>query len=107
MIFQIVGGQQVWRGKGVNREYLLYKLKEFHRTHQSPPTQTIKDLNEAFKWLPKSSYAAEAKPLLGDAGKRRRGVTSLGDLLIPLLIRLGVHDAEQVESKASEARGSH
>lgn len=69
--------------------------------------QTIKDLNEAFKWLPKSSYAAEAKPLLGDAGKRRRGVTSLGDLLIPLLIRLGVHDAEQVESKTSEARGSH
>jgi hypothetical protein len=79
MIFQIVGGRQVWRGKGVDREYLLYKLKEFHRTHQSPATQTVGDLNEAFKWLPKSSYREEAEQLSVAAGKRRRGVTSLGE----------------------------
>lgn len=107
MIFQIVGGRQVWRGKGVDREYLLYKLKEFHRTHRSPATQTVGDLNEAFKWLPKSSYREEAEQLSVAAGKRRRGVTSLGDLLIPLLIRLGVPASDEVDSSSSEARDSH
>ena len=31
MVFQIVGGLQVWRGKGVNPETILDKLREFHR----------------------------------------------------------------------------
>ena len=63
MVYQLVGGRQVWRGEGVDREYLLAKLQEFHRLHHTPIEQAIRDLNEAFAWLPKSAYAAEAKPL--------------------------------------------
>ena len=106
MVYQLVGGQQVWRGKGVDREYLLYKLREFHRLHNTPLEQVVTDMNEAFHWLPKSTYASEAKPLEELARKKSRGVTQIGDLLLPLLIRLGVQDPERVESTSSEARGS-
>ena len=63
MVYQLVGGRQVWRGRGVDREYLLAKLQEFHGLHHTPIDQSIRDLTEAFVWLPKSAYAAEAKPL--------------------------------------------
>jgi hypothetical protein len=35
MVYQLVGGRQLWRGRGVDREYLLAKLQEFHRVHQT------------------------------------------------------------------------
>ena len=104
MVYQLVGGRQVWRGKGVDRQYLLAKLQEFHRVHQTPIEQTIGDLQEAFAWLPKSAYAAEAQPLEELARKKHRGPKRIGDLLVPLLIRLGVQD--KVESNTSEARRS-
>ncbi len=125
MVFQIVGGRQLWRRKGVDREYLLYKIREFHRVHKTPLTQCIEDIQEAFEWLPKSSYNSEAKPLTELTRKRRRGIASIGKLLIPLLIRLGVVGEEdidkttdtvqpetrdlsgsQLESDTSEARNS-
>ena len=109
MVFQLVGGRQVWRGKGVDRESLLAKLQEFHRVHKTPIEQSIRDMNEAFAWLPRSAYAGEAKPLHAFAGKKRRGVQHIGDLLRPLLMRLaaGIEEEEQdVESKMSEARSS-
>ncbi len=108
MVYQLVGGRQLWRGRGVDREYLLAKLQEFHRLHKTPLDQSVCDLNEAFQWLPKSAYAAEAQPLQELARKRKRGPQRLGDLLLPLLIRLGVENdpAAQVESNTSDARGS-
>ena len=106
MVYQLVGGRQLWRGKGVDREYLLGKLQEFHRLHKTPIDQSIRALNEAFVWLPKSAYGKEAKPLLERARKRRRGPQHIGDLLIPLLMRLGVSIGEEVESNTSEARRS-
>lgn len=106
MVFQIVGGRQVWRGKGVDREAILSKLREFHRDHHSELDQMISDMNEAFAWLPKSTYGSEAKPLAELAGKKRQGPQPIGDLLVNLLIRLGVGTADQVESKSSEALGS-
>jgi transposase len=112
MVYQLVGGRQVWRGRGVDRESLLAKLQEFHRVHHTPIEQAVRDLNEAFAWLPKSIYAAEAKPLAEFAGKRRR-LQRIGDLIVPLLIRLGVRGQElgvppeeTIESNTSEARGS-
>jgi transposase len=108
MVYQLVGGQQVWRGKGVDREYLLAKLQEFHRVHRTAIEQSIRDMNEAFSWLPQSTYAAEAKPLEELCRKKRR-VQHIGDLLMPLLIRLGVGIAQEeanVESNTSEARSS-
>jgi len=113
MVYQLVGGRQVWRGRGVDREHLLAKLQEFHRLHHTPIDQTIRDLNEAFVWLPKSTYADEAKPLAELAHSKRRGPQRLGDLIISLLIRLGVTPeelggprAQIVESNTSEARSS-
>ena len=106
MVYQLVGGRQVWRGKGVDREYLLAKLQEFHRLHKTPLEQAVRDMNEAFAHLPSSAYAAEARPLEELARKGRRGPRRIGDLLIPLLIRLGVGLADEVESKTSEARSS-
>jgi transposase len=109
MVYQLVGGRQLWRGKGAGREYLLAKLQEFHRVHESPIDQAIRDLHEAFAWLPKSAYAEEAKPLAELARKKQRGPQRIGDLMIPLLIRLGVPIVpieEKVESHTSEARSS-
>jgi hypothetical protein len=113
MVYQLVGGRQVWRGRGVDREYLLLKLQEFHRVHHTPIDQSIRDLNEAFVWLPKSAYAAEAKPLMELPRRKRRGPQSIGDLLVPLLIRLGLNreelgvpGEETVQSNTSEARSS-
>jgi transposase len=106
MVYQLVGGRQLWRGKGVDRDYLLAKLQEFHRLHANPLDQAIRDLHEALVWLPKSAYAAEAKPLAELARKSRRGLKRLGDLMIPLLIRLGVGVPDEVKSNPSEARSS-
>jgi len=106
MVYQLVGGRQVWRGKGVDREYLLSKLQAFHRDHKTPVEQSIRDMNEAFAWLPESAYAEEAKPLAELVRKKHRGVKSIGDLLLPLLIRLGVANEEEVTSDTSEVRSS-
>ena len=109
MVYQLVVGRQVWRGKGVDREYLLAKLQEFHRLHKTPISQSIRDLHEAFAWLPKSSYAEEAKPLAELARKKHHGPKPIGDLMIPLLIRLGVaieEEPKEIESNTSEARSS-
>lgn len=113
MAYQLVGGRQVWRGRGVDRESLLLKLQEFHRVHRTPIAQSIRDLNEAFAWLPKSEHAAEAKPLAELVHQKRRGPQRIGDLLIALLIRLGLSRAElgvaaeeTLESTTSEARSS-
>lgn len=106
MAFQIVSGRQVWRGKGVDREYLLKKLHEFHRVHKTPVEQTVSDMNEAIQWLPKSTHASEAQPLQAMAQKQRRGPKPIADLLLPLLVRLGVPSVEGVQLELSEARGS-
>ncbi len=109
MTYQLVGGRQVWRGKGVDREYVLAKLQEFHRLHATPLDQTIRDLEAAYAWLPKSTYAEEAQPLAQLVRTKHRGPQNIGELMIPLLIRLGVsideHDGE-LESNTSEARSS-
>lgn len=104
MVFQLVSGRQVWRGQGVDREYLLAKLQEFHRLHKTPLEQVLRDMNEAFVWLPKSAYAGEAKPLAELVKKKHRGPKRIGDLLMPLLIRLGVTNPDEVELTESEAR---
>ena len=102
MVFQIVSGRQVWRGKRIDRDYLLFKLREFHRTHRAPLDTTVADMNEAFKWLPKAVYSDEAKLLAELARAKRRGAASIGDLLIPLLVRLGVRQETEIESQTSE-----
>lgn len=103
MVFQIVSGRQVWHGKGIDREYVLLKLREFHRTHATSLDQAVADMNEAYDWLPPSSHATEVKPLAQLVAKTRKGVNSIGELLIPLLVRLGVRRDAGLESESSEA----
>jgi hypothetical protein len=108
MVYQLVGGRQVWRGRGVDRELLLAKLLEFHRLHQTPIEQSLRDLQEALAWLPKSTYAAEARPLQDFTRKKRRAPQPVADLMLPLLVRLGVERPPEttLESHTSDARGS-
>ena len=106
MVFQLVSGRQLWRGKGVDREYLLGKLQTFHQGHDTPIAQSVKELGEALEWLPRSAYSEEANPLLELVRKKHRGTKSIGDLLVPLLVRLGVHESDEIESTTSEARSS-
>ena len=72
MVYHLVGGKQVWQRQGVKREYVLDKLRQFHQEHKSPIEQTIQALHETFKWLPKSTYTDEGKPLLEAAKPTRR-----------------------------------
>jgi transposase len=106
MVFQIVGGRQVWRGKGVNPVTILEKLREFQRTHNTNLEIAVGDFQNAVQWLPKSTHASEAIPIQEMASKKSRGPVAIGDLLIPVLIRLGVVPLEEVKSTSSEARGS-
>lgn len=103
MVFQLVSGRQVWSGKSVDREAILSKLREFHRDHHSDLDRMFADLHNAFAWLPKSTYASEAKPLQELAAKKRRGSQRIGDLLVDLLIRFGVKAEKSLESEPSEA----
>jgi hypothetical protein len=64
------------------------------------------DLNAAFEWLPKSTYASEAKPLVEMASKKRRGTVSIGELLLPLIILRGFQADKTLESRSSGTRES-
>jgi Transposase IS116/IS110/IS902 family len=55
MVFQIVGGRQVWRGIGVDQEYILDKLREFHLVRGTAIDVVIQQLYEVVQWLPKST----------------------------------------------------
>lgn len=105
LVFQLVSGRQFYRRRGVAREYLLGKLLEFHRQHETPADATAASLSEAIAWLPKSTYGSEAEPLKDFLKKRSRRVQPIGNLILPLLIRLGVQPEPEVNSTTSEAQG--
>ena len=68
--------------------------------------QVDKELGEAMEWLPRSAFRDEAKPLEELVRKKRRGAKPIGDLLVPLLVRLGVHEPDEIDSNPSEAQSS-
>jgi transposase len=109
MVYQLVGGRQLWRGKGVDRERVLAKLQAFQHAHNTPLDQAIHNLGDAIAWLPKSAYAEEAEPLAEMTRTRHRGPQHISELMIPLLIRLGVSIEDhhpELELNTSEARSS-
>lgn len=105
LVFQIVSGRQFYNRRGIDRQYLIAKLIEFHREHMSPADLTAECLNDAIGWLPKSTYHSEAEALQELLKKRTRRVQPISDLVLPLLVRLGVKDLDTVNSETSEARG--
>ena len=58
------------------------------------------------EWLPRSAFRDEAKPSEELVRKKRRGAKPIGALLVPLLVRLGVHEPDEIDSKTSEAQSS-
>ena len=93
--FHIVAGRQVFRHPGLQgRHYILDKLTAFHREHQTPGPELLRDLQAAVAQLPRTEYQAEARPLHEELEKiqagRRRGPQLLGDILPIVLARLGV-----------------
>jgi transposase len=101
--FQMVAGRQVFRHPCIQgRHYILDKLSAFHRDHDTPMPELLRDLQAAIAQLPSRQYAAEAKPLHEELQKiqdgRRRGPQPLGDILPIVLARLGVGVIPSTES---------
>lgn len=73
------------------RHYILHKLIEFHREHDTPMSQTLADLDAAATQLPRSAYAAEAQPLHERLQEvlHKKGPQPLADILPIVLARLG------------------
>jgi transposase len=93
--FQMVAGRQVFRHPCIQgRHYILDKLNAFHREHDTPMSEVLRDLQAAIGQLPSREYAAEARPLQEEMQRidqgRRRGPQLLGDILPIVFARLGV-----------------
>jgi hypothetical protein len=107
--YQMVAGRQVFRHPGLQqRHYILHKLNAFHRDHETPMAEQLRDLQAALEQVPRSEYAAEAKPLAEELEKiasgGRRGPQLLGDILPIVLARLGVEGVQSTESGAGNLR---
>lgn len=107
--FHIVAGRQVFRHPGLQgRHYILDKLTAFHREHETPAPELLRDLQAAVTQLPRKEFQAEARPLHEELKKiqegRRRGPQLLGDILPIVLARLGVG---AVQSTASGEEDPH
>jgi hypothetical protein len=93
--FQMVAGRQVFRHPCLReRGYILDKLLAFHVEHQTPMQDTMRDLHHTVTHIPKSEYAAEAKPLQERMQSTRErgksGPQPLRELIAIVLARLGV-----------------
>jgi transposase len=101
--FQMVAGRQVFRHPCIQgRHYILDKLMAFHREHDTPMPEVLRDLQAAIGQLPQREHAAEARPLQEELqriqGGRRRGPQLIGDILPSVLARLGVGAVQSEES---------
>ncbi len=101
--FQMVAGRQVFRHPCIQgRHYILDKLTAFHREHDTPMPELLRDLQAAIGQLPQREHAAEAKPLHEELQRiqdgHRRGPQPLGDILPIVLARLGVGVVQSNES---------
>jgi hypothetical protein len=64
LAFQMVAGRQVFRHLCIHgRHYILDKLTAFHRDHQTPMPELLRDLQAAIGHVPEREHAAEAQPL--------------------------------------------
>ena len=100
--FAMVSGQQLIGHRCCQRRhYILAKLVAFHHEHDTPWPARQRELELAVKQLPKSAFAAEAKPLqeqLEDLAQRRNGPTPLSEILPAVLAKLGVGAVQSPDS---------
>jgi transposase len=105
LLFAMVAGRQLFPHPcRQERHYILHKLMEFHRLHDTPMPQVLADLDAATQQLPRSAYVAEAQPLEERLKEvlKRKGPQPLTDILPIVLARLG---SKSVQSTTSEASG--
>lgn len=100
-VFQMVSGRRLYQHPSrLDRQYVLEKLLAFHREHDTPPMEILRDLREAAAQIPKPDQAAEARPLQEACRKARRsrrsGPQAIGEILVLVLAKLGV---DQVQSE--------
>lgn len=105
-VFQMVSGRKLYcHPSRLDRSYVLDKLLAFHREHQTPPHEIVRDLQQAARQIPKHAYSEEAGPLRTVYERcrrsRRKGPQAIGTILVAVLARLGVSG---LESEA-EAQG--
>jgi transposase len=101
--FQMVAGRQVFHHPAIReRHYILQKLSNFHRDHDTSMPDVLRDWQAALAHVPPHEHAAEAQPLQEELdriqARRRRGPQPLCEILPLILARLGVG---AVQSKAS------
>ena len=80
---------------------ILEKLREFHHKHKTPVDQILADLETAVGQLPYNTRNHEAKivaDVLQQQTNRRRGVSTIGELLPAVLARLGITTTTQNEN---------
>ena len=108
-VFKIVAGRELFAHPSrLDRGYVLKKLLDFHREHDSKMPNIMDDLEAATEFLPKKSYADEAKQIAEvqrkAANSRKPEPQQLGALLVHVLERLGVTIGEpEVKSEMLEA----
>lgn len=103
-VFQMVSGRRLYQHPSrLDRQYVLDKLLTFHRERGTSPVEILRDLRQATTQIPQEDRTAEARPLQEIYRKaqrsRRAGPQAIGDILLPVLAKLGV---DQVQS-ATEA----
>ena len=108
-VFQMVAGRKLYQHPSrLDRGYVLKKLLEFHREHDSKMPTILADLNAATDQLPARARADEATPLAEIQRKasnsRKPEPQQLGSLLVHVLARLGVtNETPALNSTSLEA----
>jgi transposase len=107
--FQMVAGRQVFRHPSLQgRHYIIEKLIAFHRDHDTPAAEMLRDIEAAIAQLPRKEYQAEAGPLHEELKKieagGRRGPQLLGNILPIVLARLGVGAVQSTASGEQDPR---
>lgn len=105
-VFQMVSGRKLYQHPcRLDRGYVMDKLLVFHRDHQTPPHEIVRDLQLAVEQIPKRDRLEEAGPLRATYARcrrsRRKGPQEIGTILVAVLARLGVNGVES----AIEAQG--
>ena len=76
----------------------MEKLLVFHREHETPPHEIVRDLQQAAEQIPKRDHLEEAGPLQTTYERcrrsRRNGPQEIGTILVAVLARLGVSGLE-------------
>lgn len=98
-VFQMVSGRKLYRHPSrLDRGYVMDKLFVFHREHQTPPHEIVRDLQQAAEQIPKPNRLEEAGPLQTTYERcrrsRRKSPQAIGTILVAVLARLGVNGLE-------------